>query len=120
MLAWIYVTDNPYAVAVDADGHFTIDDISPGTYTVKAWHPYLGTQEQEITLSAKETSEIAFQFSSNYERLHKKAPSLGDLTQNQPQSSRDPACRRGGARPPTVAYRIWLVSKPGIKRTAFS
>ncbi len=65
MLGWIYVTDNPYAVAVDADGHFTIDDISPGTYTVKAWHPYLGMQEQEITLSAKETSEIAFQFSSN-------------------------------------------------------
>ncbi len=65
MLAWIYVTDNPYAVAVDADGHFTIDNISPGTYTVKAWHPYLGMQEQEITLSAKETSEIAFQFSSN-------------------------------------------------------
>ena len=65
MLGWIYVTDNPYAVAVDADGHFTIDDISPGTYTVKAWLPYLGMQEQEITLSAKETSEIAFQFSSN-------------------------------------------------------
>ncbi len=46
-------------------GHFTIDDISLGTYAVRAWHPYLGMQEQEMTLLAKETSEIAFQFSSN-------------------------------------------------------
>ena len=65
MLGWIYAVDNPYAVVVDANGNFTIDDIPPGTYTIKAWHPRLGIYEREIVLSANETGEITFQFPQN-------------------------------------------------------
>lgn len=65
MLGWIYAVDNPYAVVVDSTGHFTIDDIPPGKYTIKAWHPRLGLHEQVIVLSGNQTGEITFQFSNN-------------------------------------------------------
>jgi len=48
MQGWIFVADNPYAVVVDEDGRFTLSDVPPGTYTLRAWHPKLGTLEQEV------------------------------------------------------------------------
>ncbi len=64
MLGWVYASDSPYAVAVDGDGRFMIDDIPPGTYGVIAWHPYLGTREQQVTLAPNQAGEMVFQFSS--------------------------------------------------------
>ena len=63
MLGWIYATDSPYYAVVGTDGRFDIADIPPGTYAVKAWHPFLGIQEQEVTLGAGGADEITFQFS---------------------------------------------------------
>ncbi len=65
MLSWIYAADTPYAVIVDDDGRFVLEDAPPGTYTVTAWHPYLGSLEQEVTLEPDGTSETRFEFSSN-------------------------------------------------------
>lgn len=44
---------NPYYTVVGGDGAFTIGDVPPGTYTLVAWHPTLGSHEQEVTVSAK-------------------------------------------------------------------
>ncbi len=63
MLGWIYAADNPYFAVVAAGGSFEIGDIPPGTYTVKAWHPILGVQEQEVTIAPGGVGEIAFEFS---------------------------------------------------------
>lgn len=62
MLGWIFVADSPYAVRVDDDGRFAIDGVPPGTYTVLVWHPYLGSQRTEVTLSPDErlTHEVTF------------------------------------------------------------
>ncbi len=62
MLGWIFAADNPYAVAVDSEGRFSIEGIPPGTYTVAAWHPFLGIVEQEVTVTAGGTTEIGFEF----------------------------------------------------------
>ena len=62
MQGWIYVADNPYYAVAKADGSFEIGGIPPGTYTVKAWHPYLGIQQQEVTFSPEGKSEIGFEF----------------------------------------------------------
>lgn len=62
MLGWIYAADTPYTVLVDDEGTFAIDGVPPGTYTVRAWHPYLGTQEQDVTLAPGETGEATFTF----------------------------------------------------------
>jgi len=65
MLGWIFAADNPYAVVVDSLGRFEIPDVPAGTYTVGAWHPFLGVIEQQITLASRATTRIDFEFSNS-------------------------------------------------------
>ena len=62
MQNWLYVVDNPYYAISDTEGHFVIDQIPPGRYTLKAWHPVLGLQEQTVEVAALETQEKEFRF----------------------------------------------------------
>ena len=62
MQAWFKVVDNPYYAVVGDDGSFSIDQIPSGTYHVTAWHPALGAKTQEVTLSARGTQSITFEF----------------------------------------------------------
>ncbi len=39
MRAWLVVHDSPYFAVTDREGHFKIDGLPPGTYTVAMWHP---------------------------------------------------------------------------------
>ncbi len=38
MQAWLVVHDSPYFAVSDEEGHFRIDGIPPGKYTVTMWH----------------------------------------------------------------------------------
>ncbi|MBI4382363.1 MAG: DUF2012 domain-containing protein [candidate division NC10 bacterium] len=62
MLGWFYVADNPYAVVVGNDGTFTLSDVPPGRYTLKAWHPTLGVKEVAIKVPPKGRVEISLEF----------------------------------------------------------
>ena len=62
--AWILVLDHPYFAASEKNGSFSIDDIPPGTYHVKAWHPLLGTAEQSITVAAGKPATVALRIGS--------------------------------------------------------
>ena len=62
MLGWIFAADNPYAVVVDSAGEYMMQGVPPGTYTVGAWHPFLGIMEQEITVAAGTVNEVDFRF----------------------------------------------------------
>lgn len=64
MLSWIFAAENPYTAVVDAEGKFSIPDVPPGTYTVGAWHPFLGIREQEVTVTAGGAIEIGFEFTA--------------------------------------------------------
>lgn len=64
MYAFMLALEHPYAAIVDDNGSFTIADLPPGTYTVKAWHPMLGLKEGKVTVSAKKAAEINFEFSA--------------------------------------------------------
>ncbi len=44
------------------DGIFRLPDLPPGKYTVTAWHESLGTQSQEITVTAGATTSMYFTF----------------------------------------------------------
>jgi hypothetical protein len=57
--AHILVFDHPYFATSEKSGTFAIDDIPPGTYHVKAWHPLLGVAEQSVTISAGQAPSIA-------------------------------------------------------------
>jgi hypothetical protein len=62
--AWILVLDHPYYATSEKNGSFTIDDIPPGTYHVKAWHPLLGTAEQSVTVTAGQAASVALRIGS--------------------------------------------------------
>jgi len=57
--AWILVLDHPYFATSENSGAFSIDDVPPGTYHVKAWHPLLGTAEQSVTVAAGKPASVA-------------------------------------------------------------
>ncbi len=66
MQNWGYAVDNPYYAVTDVTGAFSIEDLPPGTYRLKAWHPILGTQEREITVSPNETASLNLSFEANF------------------------------------------------------
>ena len=62
MHAWMYGAASPYVAVTGEDGSFTIGDVPPGKYKVRALHPVLGAREGEVTVTAKGKAEISFDF----------------------------------------------------------
>lgn len=63
MKAWIVVFPHPYYATTDEKGFYQISEIPPGTYTVKAWHETLGTEEKEVKVEAGKSVTLDFEFS---------------------------------------------------------
>jgi Polysaccharide lyase family 4, domain II len=64
MQNWGYAIDNPYYAVTNQEGAFVIGDLPAGTYRIKAWHPALGFQEQDVTVSPSGTVTLNLQFDS--------------------------------------------------------
>ena len=62
MRAWIWEFDNPYYATTDADGHFEIKDVPPGTYTVVAWQEVMGQKDASATVAAGKPVTVDFSF----------------------------------------------------------
>jgi hypothetical protein len=62
MRAWILEFDHPYFATTDADGHFEIVNVPPGTYTVVAWHEMMGEKTGSVTVSPGKAAALDFQF----------------------------------------------------------
>jgi plastocyanin len=67
MEAFLNVVANPFFAVSDADGHFTITGLPPGTYTVVADHEALGTQTATVTVGSKQTSNLDFTYGNGGE-----------------------------------------------------
>jgi len=63
MHAYVGVLTHPFFATSDSTGSFSIKNLPAGTYTIKAWHEKLGTQQQTVTVGAGETKNIDFTFS---------------------------------------------------------
>lgn len=61
MHGWFVVVKGPYGTTDDS-GHYTIKDVPPGSYTVKAWHEPDETQTQKITVAAGGSATADFSF----------------------------------------------------------
>jgi hypothetical protein len=63
MFGFMMAPKHPYAVVVGEDGSFSLDDVPPGTYTVKAWHPNLGLRKTKVTVEPNGAVEVDLEFS---------------------------------------------------------
>src|SRR5438477_150560 len=52
MSGFLVVRDNAWFAQPSADGSFTIPNVPPGTYTLKAWHERAGESSQQVTVAA--------------------------------------------------------------------
>jgi plastocyanin len=61
MHGWHVVVKGPYATTDDS-GNYTIENVPPGTYTVKAWHEPDTVQTQKVTVAAGQAATANFSF----------------------------------------------------------
>ncbi|MFQ5683700.1 MAG: carboxypeptidase regulatory-like domain-containing protein [Candidatus Binatia bacterium] len=63
MLGWLHVYDHPYFAVTDKKGTFSITNVPPGKYKVRAWHEALGQVEKDISIPASGKVSVKFKFS---------------------------------------------------------
>jgi hypothetical protein len=64
MFGFMMAPKHPYAVVVNDDGSYSIGDVPPGKYKLKAWHPRLGIKKTKIKVDAGGKVEANFSFSA--------------------------------------------------------
>ena len=58
MLGFVFVGQNPYAAAVDENGHYTISGVPPGKYDLEVWNAHLKGQGQQVTVTANNATRV--------------------------------------------------------------
>lgn len=79
--AYILVLDHPYFAMTAANGTFSIDDVPPGTYHVRAWHPSLGLSDQTVTITAGQPASLALKLTSAPASAPAIAPAIAPAAQ---------------------------------------
>jgi len=62
MKSYMVVLPHPFHSVSQMNGTFSIANLPPGNYTLVAWHEKYGTQEQAVTVAAKEQKQVTFTF----------------------------------------------------------
>ena len=64
--AWMkshcFVMEHPFFGVTDLEGRYSIPDLPPGTYTLRAWHERLGELDQEVTVTADGATPADFTY----------------------------------------------------------
>ncbi|RNC85271.1 MAG: hypothetical protein ED557_00400 [Balneola sp.] len=63
MNAIVLSLDTPYFTRANDDGTFQLDNLPPGEYEIRAYHPRFSLLIQEITVSVSESKSIVLEFS---------------------------------------------------------
>ncbi len=63
MNAFINVSATPFFAVTDAEGHFEIKGLPPGTYTLAAVHEKMGEQTITVKIASKESAKAEFTYS---------------------------------------------------------
>ncbi|HSY30227.1 MAG TPA: carboxypeptidase regulatory-like domain-containing protein [Burkholderiaceae bacterium] len=66
MRAYVMVVDTPYFGKSDASGAVTFNDLPPGNYEIRAWHPDMGSIKppllQTLRVDAQGSQQVKFAF----------------------------------------------------------
>jgi plastocyanin len=62
MKGTLAVMKNSHYMITTGDGEFKLPNLSPGNYTITAWHESYGEQTQEVTITGSETKSVNFVF----------------------------------------------------------
>jgi plastocyanin len=62
MKSYMAVLPSSYHSVSQGNGSFSIGNLPPGNYTLVAWHEKYGSQEQQVTVAAKEQKQVTFTF----------------------------------------------------------
>jgi Polysaccharide lyase family 4, domain II len=57
MHGWIMELDHPYYTTTGPDGHFTIKDVPPGSYTLAVWHEAAGEKSEPVVVATGKTTK---------------------------------------------------------------
>jgi plastocyanin len=60
MLAYIFVSQNPYAAIVGKDGKFKLEKVPAGNWKIAVWNPQLKAPEQAVTVADGKNAEVGF------------------------------------------------------------
>ena len=60
MEGYIVVLQNRYFAVSGKDGHYAIDDVPPGSYTVAVWHQKAKAQPKPVTVAADKPAAVDF------------------------------------------------------------
>lgn len=65
MNAYVGVLEHPFFAVTDTSGRFALPKLPPGTYTIEIWHERFGTQTQQVTVAANETTDLTFTYKAS-------------------------------------------------------
>ncbi len=79
MLAYVYVGESEKMAISDESGMASLQNLNPGEYTLKVWHPRLSAEQnsitQAITISAMQETELTLSLELLRDRRIRRAPS---------------------------------------------
>lgn len=72
MHAYAVILSNTHFAVTGEDGAFELTGLSPGAYTLEAWHPTLGTKSVRVTIGKAGKAAVSARFA--YKRADLKSP----------------------------------------------
>jgi plastocyanin len=60
MEGYVVVLQNPYFAVTDKDGHYEIENVPPGSYTLAVWHTRSKAQPKPVTVEAGKPATVDF------------------------------------------------------------
>jgi plastocyanin len=64
MSAWIVVADHSFYTVTKEHGEFILDNVPPGSYTLRVWQESLGTVTKEVTVAPTVGADVTIEMSA--------------------------------------------------------